>query len=161
MVWELRMQWSYFFMNLNWWDSARIANFDYQRRVELQEEKEEKERRELMKWDKKKENNWTNGFINKEIESFGQRKTNSVTAVLDLLMEGNAKMKSAVEKGDLIKVATAQLILDTATTKREEYNQKLEDIRKKQKDLDHRKKQLLECYIDVKRKERKKFKEHF
>ena len=114
-----------------------------------------------MKWDKKKENNWTNDFINKEIESFGQRKTNSVTAVLDLLMEGNAKMKSAVEKGDLIKVATAQLILDTATTKREEYNQKLEDIRKKQKDLDHRKKQLLECYIDVKRKERKKFKEHF
>jgi hypothetical protein len=45
-------------------------------------------------------------------------------------MEGNAKMKSAVEKGDLIKVATAQLILDTATTKREEYNQKLEGHKK-------------------------------
>ena len=99
MAWELRMQWSNFFMSLNWWDSARIVNFDYQRRVELQKEKEEKERRELMKWDKKKENNWTNGFINREIESFGRRKTNSVTAVLDLPMEGNPKMKSAVWEG--------------------------------------------------------------
>jgi hypothetical protein len=38
-------------------------------------------------------------------------------------------MKSAVEKGDLSKVATAQLIIDTATTKTGEYNQKLKIIR--------------------------------
>ena len=43
------------------------------------------------------------------------------------------KMKSAVEKGDLSKVATAQLIIDTATTKTWEYNKKLEEIRKKWK----------------------------
>jgi len=36
------------------------------------------------------------------------------------------KMKSAVEKGDLSKAATAQLIIDTATTKTGEYNKKLE-----------------------------------
>jgi hypothetical protein len=36
-------------------------------------------------------------------------------------MERNEKMKSAVEKGDLSKVATAQLIIDTATTKTGEY----------------------------------------
>lgn len=48
-------------------------------------------------------------------------------------------MKSAVEKGDLNKVATAQLIIDTAaTTKIGGYNQKLEEIRKNQKDWDHR-----------------------
>jgi len=68
-------------------------------------------------------------------------------------------MKSAVEKGDLNKVATAQLIIDTATTKTGEYNQKLEEIRKKQKDLDHRKRKLLESCLDVNRKERKTFKE--
>jgi len=82
-----------------------------------------------------------------------------LTVVLDLLMEGNEKMKSAVEKGDLNKVATAQLIIDTATTKTGEYNQKLEEIRKKQKDLDHRKRKLLESCLDVNRKERKTFKE--
>ena len=50
-------------------------------------------------------------------------------------------MKSAVKKGDLNKVATAQLIIDTAaTTKIGGYNQKLEEIRKNQKDWDHRKK---------------------
>jgi hypothetical protein len=46
------------------------------------------------------------------------------------------KMKSTVEKGDLSKVATAQLIIDTATTNTGEYNKKLEEIRKKQKNLD-------------------------
>jgi hypothetical protein len=40
-----------------------------------------------------------------------------LTAVLDLLREGNEKMKSAVEKGDLRKVATDHLIIDTTTTK--------------------------------------------
>jgi hypothetical protein len=48
-------------------------------------------------------------------------------------MERNEKMKSAVEKGDSSKVATAQLIIDTATTKTGEYHQKQEEIRKKQK----------------------------
>ena len=67
-------------------------------------------------------------------------------------------MKSAVEKGDLNKVATAQLIIDTAaTTKIGGYNQKLEEIRKNQ-DWDHRKKKLLENCLDVNRKERKTFK---
>ena len=54
--------------------------------------------------------------INREIELSGrQRKKgvkNSLTVVLDLLMEWNEKMKSAVEKGDVSKVSTAQLIID-------------------------------------------------
>ena len=55
-------------------------------------------------------------FINRERELSGrQRKKgvkNSLTVVLDLLMEWNEKMKSAVEKGDVSKVPTAQLIID-------------------------------------------------
>jgi hypothetical protein len=85
---------------------------------------------------RKKTINWTKGFINKEREISGRRRKkvkNSLAAILDLLIEGNEKMKSAVEKDDLSKVATAQLIIDTATTKTGEYNQKLEEIRKKQK----------------------------
>lgn len=45
-------------------------------------------------------------------------------------MEGNDKMKLAVEKGCLGKVATAQLIIDTAKTKTGEYNLKMEEIRR-------------------------------
>ena len=55
-------------------------------------------------------------FINRERELSGrQRKkgvNNSLTVVLELLMEWNEQMKSAVEKGDVSKVPTAQLIID-------------------------------------------------
>ena len=55
-------------------------------------------------------------FINRERELSGrQRKKgvkNSLTVVLDLLMEWNEKMKSAVEKDDASKVPTAQLIIE-------------------------------------------------
>ena len=149
MVWEqLRMQWSY--MTLNWWDQRKLlmtnnvlssawnSNFDYQRRGELQKEKEEKVRRELNQRReadeiRQKEREQKASLIEKEksLEIFERKK--SLTAVLDLLMERNEKMKSAVEKGDLSKVATAQLIIDTATTKTGEYHQKQEEIRKKQK----------------------------
>lgn len=78
-----------------------------------------------------------------------------MTAVLDLLREDNEKMKSAVERGDLRKVATAHLIIDTATTKTGGYNQKLEEIKKKQKDLDQRKRKLLENCLDINSKKRK------
>lgn len=66
----------------------------------------------------------------------GKKVKNSLTVVPDLLMEVNEKMKSAVEKYDLSKVASAQLIIDTATPKTGEYNHKLEEIRKKQKDTE-------------------------
>jgi hypothetical protein len=82
-----------------------------------------------------------------------------LTAVLDLLREGNEKMKSAIEKGDLIKVATAHLIIDTTTTKTGRYNQKLEEIKKKHKDLDQRKRKLLESCLRVHSKKRKTSKE--
>ena len=56
-------------------------------------------------------------FINRERELSGrQRKkgvNNSLTVVLDLLMEWNEKMKSTVEKGGVSKVPTAQLIIDS------------------------------------------------
>ena len=64
-----------------------------------------------------------------------------------------------MKKGDLRKVATAQLIIDTATTKAGNYNHKLEEITKKLKDLDHRKRKLLESCLDVNRKKRKTSKE--
>ena len=51
-----------------------------------------------------------------------------MAAILDLLMEGNEKLISAVEKD-----ANAKLIIDTAITKTGEYHQKLEEISKKQK----------------------------
>ena len=51
-----------------------------------------------------------------------------MTAVLDLLMEGNEKMTSAVEKG-----ANAQLIIDTVITKTGEYHQKLEKLERNRK----------------------------
>ena len=83
-----------------------------------------------------------------------------MAGVLDLLMEEKERMKSAVEKDDLRKVATAQLILDTATTKTGEYNQKLEEIRKKQKDFNHRIFfYLLESCLDVNSIKRKTSKE--
>ena len=69
----------------------------------------------------------------KSLDEEEKKVKNSLAAILDLLIEGNEKMKSAVEKDDLSKVATAQLNIDTATTKTGEYNQKLEEIRKKQK----------------------------
>jgi len=74
-----------------------------------------------------------NASLTEKEKSLDNKVKNSLTAVLDLLMEGNEKLKSAAEKGDLSKVATAQLIIDTATTKTGEYHQKLEEIRKKQK----------------------------
>ena len=65
----------------------------------------------------------------KSLDEEEKKVKNSLATILDLLIEGNKKMKSAVEKGDLSKVATAQLIIDTATTKTGEYNQKLKIIR--------------------------------
>ena len=125
-------------MTNNVLSSAWNSNFDYQRRGELQKEKEEKVRRELNQRReadeiRQKEREQKASLIEKEksLEIFERKK--SLTAVLDLLMERNEKMKSAVEKGDLSKVATAQLIIDTATTKTGEYHQKQEEIRKKQK----------------------------
>jgi hypothetical protein len=52
----------------------------------------------------------------KSLDEGEKKLKHSLAAVLDLLMEENERMKSAVEKDDLRKVATAQLILDTATT---------------------------------------------
>ena len=46
----------------------------------------------------------------KSLDDKERKVKNSLISVLDLLMEGNEKMKSAVEKDDLSKVATAQLI---------------------------------------------------
>ena len=65
----------------------------------------------------------------KSLDEEEKQVTNSLTAVLDILMEGNEKVKSVVEKS-----ATAQLIIDTAKAKTGEYHQKLEEIRKKQKE---------------------------
>ena len=92
----------------------------------------------------------------KSLDEGEKKLKHSLAAVLDLLMEENERMKSAVEKDDLRKVATAQLILDTATTKTGEYNQKLEEIRKKQKDFDHRKRKLLESCLDVNSEKKRK-----
>ena len=112
-----------FIMTKHFLSSARKAHFDYQRRGELQKEKEKKERwelnqrREADEMKQKERKNWLNKmFINRERELSGrQRKkgvNNSLTVVLELLMEWNEKMKSAVEKGDVSKVPTAQLIID-------------------------------------------------
>ena len=147
--------------------SAGNAYFDYQRRGELQKGKQEKERRELnqrretdeMKQKEREQLMEQKASLTEKEKSLdeGEKKLkHSLAAVLDLLMEENERMKSAVEKDDLRKVATAQLILDTATTKTGEYNQKLEEIRKKQKDFDHRKRKLLESCLDVNSEKKRK-----
>ena len=95
--------------------SARNAHFDYQRRCELLKEKEEKERRELiqrreadeMRQREREQLIEQNASLTEKEKSLDNKVKNSLTAVLDLLMEGNEKLKSAAEKGDLSKVATA------------------------------------------------------
>jgi hypothetical protein len=50
-------------------------------------------------------------LINREREISGRQRKKG-KQFLDLLMEWNEKMKSAVDKGDESKVPTAQLIID-------------------------------------------------
>jgi len=87
--------------------SARNAHFDYQRRCELLKEKEEKERRELnqrreadeMRQKEREQLIEQKASLTEKEKSMDEEEKqvkNSLTAILDLLMEGNEKMKSAV-----------------------------------------------------------------
>ena len=92
--------------------SARNAHFDYHQRCELLKEKEEKERKELiqrreadeMRQKEREQLIEQNALLTEKDKSLDNKEKNvknSLTAVLDLLMKGNEKLKSAVEKGVL------------------------------------------------------------
>lgn len=140
--------------------SARNAHFDYQRRLDIQREKEEKERKELLQRREEDERRkkardellYQKATLSEKQLSLDEEEKEikeSLTSAYDLLKEGNEKMKAAIAKKDLTKISTAQLMIDTATNKTGEYNATLDKIRVKQKDLDQRKRKLLDSSLDL------------
>ena len=86
--------------------SARNSHFDYQREKEENEKTELNQRREAdeMRQKEREQLIEQNALLTEKDKSLDNKEKNvknSLTAVLDLLMKGNEKLKSAVEKGVL------------------------------------------------------------